>query len=121
LPVGVILLWPLFFTLQKTLGRAQGLTSAEWLWGLAWLGSLAIVVWIVLVSTGNAPEFLSKSNVMLGYALASLSLGLNALLIFLVGLVGRWAAPWTHTFSLALLIWPALPLALLWVLDLKLE
>src|SRR5437773_1997934 len=46
LPVGVILLWPLFFATQKVFGRQQGLTSGEWLLGIAWLGAVVMLVWI---------------------------------------------------------------------------
>src|SRR5436190_16938731 len=38
--LGVVLLWPIFYTNQKMLGRKQELTWGEWLWGLAWLGAL---------------------------------------------------------------------------------
>ncbi len=54
---------------------------------------------------------------VVGYALAVLSLGVIALLVTLLDLVGRWPRPWTHRFGLVLLVWPALPLAVLWAWD----
>jgi hypothetical protein len=50
-----------------------------------------------------------------------LALAALALLIALVGLVGRWRQPWTHTFCLALLLWPVLPVAALFLWDIKLQ
>jgi Na+/proline symporter len=125
LPVGIILLWPIFFTTQKILGRPQGLTSAEWLLGLAWLAAVALTAWIAWKASGTAPEAFSsagfKQTVVLVYVLFTLSMGAISVVLLLVGLVGRWSQPWTHTLALALFMWPALPLLLLWVLDLKLE
>src|SRR5262245_427879 len=37
---GVVLLWPLFYGLQWLRGRPQSLTAGEWLWGVAWLGTV---------------------------------------------------------------------------------
>ena len=125
LPVGVILFWPVFFTTQKIFGRGQGLTLGEWLLGLAWLGSLALSGWIIWKGSGAAPPGLTndsfKQLVVLAYVLFTLSMGAIAILLFLVGTILRWVNPWTHSLSLALLIWPAGPLALLWAFDLKLE
>jgi hypothetical protein len=125
LPVGVLLLWPVFYISQKVLGRQQPLTLAEWLWGLAWLGTLALSGWIVFKATGQAPEFLNSKNfkdtVVLIYGIVMLAMGGIAVLLFLTGLLARWATPWTHTFALALLVWPALPLAFLVHLGLKLD
>src|SRR5262245_61244400 len=42
LPEGVILLWPAFLLTQRVLGRQQGLTSGEWLWVFAWLGTAVL-------------------------------------------------------------------------------
>ena len=38
LPEGIILLWPFFYGIQRVRGRSQGLTSAEWLWVISWIG-----------------------------------------------------------------------------------
>src|SRR5207253_2405473 len=98
LPLGVILLWPLFYTTQRLLGRPQHLTAGEWLWGVAWLLTLALGGWIAWKHWGAPPEALVsvsfKKYVVVGYVLASLSLGVFALLTLLVGLVGRWPQPW---------------------------
>src|SRR5687767_10948176 len=54
LGVGVVLLWPVFYMNQRILGRKEDLTWGEWLWGLAWLGYLALTGWIAWKSTGAA-------------------------------------------------------------------
>lgn len=124
-PVGIILLWPVFFATQKLFGRPQGLTSGEWLLGLAWLGAVAMLVWVAWKASGTAPEALTadgfKQVVVLVYVLFMLSMGAVGLVLLLVGVVGRWSQPWTHTLALALLMWPAVPLLLLWLFNLKLE
>ncbi len=123
--LGVVLLWPVFYLTQRALGRTQELTWGEWLWGLAWLGALLFTTWIVWKGLGTIPEFLAtagfKHGVMIGYLLSILSLGGLAIVLYVVGLVRRVPSPWTHTFGLALLIWPLLPLALWWLLGLQLE
>jgi hypothetical protein len=123
LPVGIVLLWPLFHATQRLLGRPPGLTVGEWLWGVAWLLAVALTSWIVWNYAGSPPEILGsdsfKRSLVVGYALSVLSLGAVALMLTLVDLVGRWTQPWTHRFGLVLLIWPALPLAALWALDIQ--
>jgi hypothetical protein len=125
LPLGVVLLWPLFFLSQKILGRKRELTWAEWLWGLAWLGSLVLAAWLVLHGLSSMPEFMAaekfKNGVLFAYVLFVLSMGGLAALLFLVGIVGSRALPWTHTFGLALLMWPLLPLGAWYLLGMKLE
>src|SRR5262249_12113972 len=111
LPVGIILLWPIFFTTQKIFGRPQSLPSADWLLGLAWLGAVALSAWIAWKASGAAPEALTsagfKQTVVLVYVLFTLSIGAISVVLLLVGLVGRWSQPWTHTLALALFMWPA--------------
>src|SRR5262245_38046362 len=60
LPPGIILLWPLFYALQRLRGRPQPLTSGEWLWGFAWLGTLLFLGWVFLKRGGNLPDFLKE-------------------------------------------------------------
>jgi hypothetical protein len=124
LPVGIILLWPLFYATQLVMGRPQHMTIGEWLWGVAWLLALALTAWIAWKFWGSPPEMLVsaaiKKHVIVGYILAVLSLGGIALLLALVDLIGRWPQPWTHVFGLALLLWPALPLAALWAWEIRL-
>ncbi len=125
LPVGVILCWPIFHALQWIGGRGQGLTTGEWLLGLAWLGALAFAGWCVGKGTSSLPEFLTDDDftkyAVLGYILFMLSMGALALVIWLIGLVARWQQPWTHTLSLALMLWPALPLLVIWLGKIKME
>lgn len=125
LPVGVILFWPIFYTTQWLRGRRDGLSVGEWLMGLAWLGALAFTAWCIGKGTETLPGFFTeddfKKYAVLGYILFMLSMGTLALVIWLIGLVGRWQQPWTHTLSLALLLWPALPLLVVWLGNLKME
>jgi hypothetical protein len=110
LPVGILLLWPLFYLTQRIAGRKQALTVGEWLWFVSWLGALLLTAWVAWHHWGTPPEFLRKSNVWVGYAVTVLALAAVALITGLVDLIGRWGRPWTHHFALALLMWPALPL-----------
>ncbi|MCI0681772.1 MAG: hypothetical protein L0Y71_06685 [Gemmataceae bacterium] len=125
LPVGVILFWPIFYTTQWLCGRRSGLTAGEWLLGLAWLGALAFAGWAVGKGTDALSGFLVedafKRHAVLGYILFMLSMGALAVLIWLVGLIGRWQQPWTHTLSLALMLWPAAPLLVVWLGNIKME
>jgi hypothetical protein len=119
LPQGVVLFWPLFYCIQRLVGRPQALTAAEWLWGVAWLGTVLLVVWAFWMRFGEAPAFAEKLayppqaiwTIIVVPTLAGL-----AFLIGLISLFGRWKQPWTHTFGIVLMIWPVIPLAalLLW-------
>src|SRR5438093_614552 len=62
LPQGILLLWPLLFLTQKIGGREQPLSGGEWLWGLAWLASLAFAGWISWRYLGSLPEFLQVES-----------------------------------------------------------
>jgi hypothetical protein len=123
--LGIILLWPLFFTTQKILGRRQALSIAEWLWGLAWLVSLFLTVWILWRGLGTAPGFLGtagfQQGFVIGYIVFAVAMAVIALIVLVIDLFGRWPQPWTHHFSLALLIWPVVPLLLLLLAGIKLE
>ena len=125
LPLGILLWWPLFFTTQKIFGRKQPLTIGEWLWGLAWLVALFLTVWILWKGLGTAPGFLGtadfQKNVIVGYIIFAVSLAVIAVIVLVIGLFGRWPQPWTHHFSLALMIWPVAPLLLWWLAGIKLE
>lgn len=125
MPVGVILFWPVFYGTQWLAGRSRGLSAGEWLIGLAWLAALAFAGWCIGKGTGSLPEFLTdddfKRYAVLGYILFMVSMGALALVIWLFGLVARWQQPWTHTLSLALVLWPALPLVVIWLGNIKME
>ncbi|MCI0642066.1 MAG: hypothetical protein L0Y72_10835 [Gemmataceae bacterium] len=125
LPLGIVLCWPVFYFNQKLLGRQRELTSGEWLLGLAWLVGLAYSIWLLWRGLGTLPEFMSstdfKNSILMGYVIFTASMGGLAFLLYVIGLIGRWVLPWTHTFGLALLIWPLVPLGLWWLSGMKLE
>jgi hypothetical protein len=123
LPLGIILLWPILYATQRVTGRAQPLTAGEWLLGLAWLAALVLGGGIVWQHSGTLPEFLGeylREYLVMGHVLGALALAALAAVVWLIDLVGRWAQPWTDRLGLALLMWPAAPLALLWFWHLKL-
>jgi hypothetical protein len=116
LPMGILLLWPLFYGTQWLLGRRQALTWGEWLWGVSWLGHLVLIGWVTWATLGVPLSFLNPEQyrpAVVWVVLVVPALALIALVLLLVDLIGRWRPPWTHTFGLALLLWPALPVALL--------
>jgi hypothetical protein len=125
LPVGVALFWPIFYLTQWLRGRRQGLSAGEWLLGLTWLAALALAAWCAGKGLGWLSGFLAeddfKKHVILGYIIFMISMGCLALLLWLLGLVTRWRQPWTHTLSLALMLWPAAPLLVVWLGNMKLE
>lgn len=125
LPLGVLLLWPIFYLLGRLAGRTQGLALGEWLWGLAWLVSLFLTIWIAWKATGGAPEGLLsqdfKQIVFTAYALFLLAMGAVALLVWLFCLFSSTIYPWTHSFALALLTWPLVPLLFVWAMKWTLE
>src|SRR5262249_35422453 len=105
LPLGIILLWPLFYATQRLGGRDTGLSAGEWVWGLAWLGAIVLTAWFAWRHFGSAADADKiKRGVLVGYAVAVASLGLIALVIGLIDLIGRWPQPWTHQLCLALMI-----------------
>jgi hypothetical protein len=122
LPVGVLLLWPLFYLNQRIAGRHQPITVGEWLWWVTWVAALAFVglivlAWVVWQRGGTMPAAFEpetfKYRLFVGYAVGTLSLAAVALLIGVVDLFARWPRSWTHNCVLALVMWPALPLLLL--------
>ncbi|HYV34617.1 MAG TPA: hypothetical protein VE988_02870 [Gemmataceae bacterium] len=125
LPVGILLFWPLFFLTQWLRGRTDAMSSGEWLWGVAWLAVLPWTCWVVWQRWDTLPETLqpehSKRWIFLGYAVGVLALGSLAAILTLLGVFGRWRQPWTHSFCLVLLIWPAIWLAccLAWGIEIK--
>jgi hypothetical protein len=125
LPLGIILFWPVFFATQKLFGRQQGMTVGEWLWGLAWLATLLLSGWIAWKTLGTLPEFLSgrgfHKGVVVGYSIFVLATAVIAAIVVLVDLAARWQQPWTHQLSLVLMIWPVVPLAAVWLGNIKLE
>lgn len=119
LPIGITLFWPLFYLIQRILGRPGGLAPAEWLWGLSWLLSLFLAVWLIWSGSGTAPSWLggegARNRILLIYILILLSLAVVALFLFILGFLGARQRPWTHGFALILQIWPLLPLAIIWL------
>jgi hypothetical protein len=111
---GVILLWPVFFAAQRLTGRKQAITSGEWLWVFAWLATATLTGVAAWQKWGFVPEFLHEYLpwvFVIGYVIFLPSLAAIALVLILLSLIGRWQQPWTHSFGLALVLWPALPVA----------
>jgi hypothetical protein len=111
---GVVLLWPFFLATQRLRGRKEGLTAVEWLWVISWIGVAVLTLLAALDSTGGLPEFLRKYAAAprkLWYYIFAPSIAALALLLGLAGIVRRGPPPWTHTFGIALVLWPVAPLA----------
>jgi hypothetical protein len=113
---GVVLLWPLFFFVQWAAGRQEGLTAAEWLWVIAWLGVALLTGLSAWERWGSLPEWMRWLTEKyhprhVWYLIFVPSLGVLALLFLLASVAVPRPRPWTHTFSIALATWPALPLA----------
>jgi hypothetical protein len=114
LPQGIVLFWPVFYALQRLRGRSQSLTAGEWLWGVAWLGTVLYLGLVFWINSDTAPDFLAKATYspqLVWYFVVGPAMALIALVILIANLVGRWQQPWTHTFALVLMVWPVLPLA----------
>jgi len=113
LPEGVLLLGPLFLVTQFVTGRRQGLTSIEWLWLLSWLGVVALsglTAWkTVIVLPANVLPYLTLVP-RLWYVILVPSMAVLGVVLRVLSLFSRRPAPWTHSFGLALLVWPVLPL-----------
>lgn len=114
LPEGVILLFPLFFLPQFILGRRQEISSGEWLWILAWFGTVTLTTLTLVRAAVGLPDVLVPYLLTvrwiwhLGFGAA---LALLAVLMGLYGLIRRAPLPWTHNLGLVLMVWPILPLA----------
>lgn len=113
LPEGVLLLGPLFLVTQVVAGRRQGLTSIEWLWLLSWLGVAALAsltAWkTAVVFPAAVLPYLALAP-RLWYVILVPSMAVLGVALRVLGLFSRRPAPWTHSFGLALLVWPVLPL-----------
>ena len=113
---GVVLLWPLFLAVQSVRGRGQSLTAGEWLWVIAWL---CVAVFTGLAawehfSKGPLPDWIkdhADTPRRIYYMVVAPAMAALAALFALGGLVTRAVVPWTHSFSLALVTWPVVPLA----------
>jgi hypothetical protein len=113
LPEGIILLWPVFYTLQLIQGRPQALSAGEWLWGFAWLGTVLLTGWTLWMHW-SPPAFakdLTYSPQAIWTILVLPSMAFIAVVIGLISLVAGWKQTWTHTFGLVLIIWPVVPMA----------
>ena len=111
---GVVLLWPLFLALQSVRGRNQGLTAGEWLWVIAWLCVALLTGLAAWEHWGSLPNWIRELDQRprwIYYMIVAPSMGVLAILFTLAGLVSRGGTPWTHSFSLALVSWPVVPLA----------
>jgi hypothetical protein len=113
LPEGVILFFPVFFVLQKILLRRQAITSGEWLWMIAWLGTAGLTCIAAFRQLVGLPDWLDSLWTVVRwvwYFGFGAALAATALLLALYGVVRRAPMPWTHTLSLALMLWPIPPL-----------
>ena len=113
LPEGIVLMGPVFYLTQLTRRRAWALTSLEWLWAISWLGLALLAALAAWDRSGTMPDFLEPYAAMprkLGYLIFVPSMAALAGRLGVVGLVRRAAVPWTHTFAIVLLLWPAAPL-----------
>jgi hypothetical protein len=112
-PEGVLLLFPVFFVLQKALLRRQEITSGEWLWLIAWLGTAGLTFVATFRQLVGLPEWLDAYWQVvrwvwyLGFGAA---LAATAVLLALFSLVRRAPMPWTHVLGLVLMVWPLPPL-----------
>jgi hypothetical protein len=113
LPEGILLLWPVFFATRRLLGRREALTGGEWLWVLSWVGVAALAGLDAWGVWGSPPAFLHTRPRLLWYMIFVPAMSALAAVLALAGLVRRRYPPWTHLFGLALVLWPALPLALI--------
>ncbi len=116
---GIILLWPLFFLLQRLLGRSDGLTGGEWLWVLSWLGIALLAgldAWQSFRELPELPEFIREKPARpraLWYMTFVPAMAVLGVVLALLGMLRRGPSPWTQPLSVALMVWPALPLALI--------
>jgi hypothetical protein len=113
LPEGVLLLGPLFLVGQFVTGRRQGLTSIEWLWLLSWLGVVGLsglTAWKAVVVFPDAVLPYLALVPRLWYVFLVPSMAALAVVVRVLSLFSRRPAPWTHSFGLALLVWPVPPL-----------
>jgi len=113
LPEGIVLMGPIFYLTQLVRRRAWGLTSLEWLWLLNGLGVAVLAGVAAWDRSGTVPDFLEPYATMprkLWYLIFVPSMAVLAAVLGILGLVRRAAVPWTHTFGLVLLVWPAAPL-----------
>jgi hypothetical protein len=111
---GVVLLWPLFLTTQRLRGRREGLTAVEWLWVISWIGIVVLTALAALDGTGGLPDFLHRYAAAprkLWYYVFAPSMAVLAVVLGLAGVVRRGPPPWTHSFGVALVLWPVAPLA----------
>jgi hypothetical protein len=114
LPEGVILLFPVFFVLQKVMLRRQEVTSGEWLWLIAWLGTGGLTCIAAFRQVVGLPDWLEpfwQTVRWVWYLGFGAALAVTAVLLGLYGMVRRAPMPWTHGLGLVLMVWPILPLA----------
>jgi hypothetical protein len=116
LPEGIILLWPIFFTLQRLFGRTQPITAVEWLWICVWccvavfVGLSVALPWIPREILQANRDYLTFWPPLVLYVMVAPAAALLAFFIGVFTAVRRTPNPWTHVFGVALLIWPVLPL-----------
>jgi hypothetical protein len=113
LPEGILLMWPVFFTMQRVRGRPTAMTAVEWLWVLSWLGVALLAGLSAWQVWGTLPETVRPYGELprkLWYIILVPSMAALGLILALVGMIRRVPPPWTHSFGLVLLLWPVGPL-----------
>jgi hypothetical protein len=111
---GILLLWPVFFATQLVRRRREPLTAAEWLWVVSWVGVALLTGLTAWENSGRLPESLAQYADVpfkLWYVLFVPSMAVLAVVLGVAGLLRRGPAPWTHSFAVALIVWPVAPLA----------
>jgi hypothetical protein len=113
---GIVLLCPLFRLSQRLRGRSDPLTGGEWLWWFSWAGLVLTGSLAIWQSQGGMPDFLAPyagKPRLLWYVVFVPAMAALALVLSFTSLLRKDPLPWTHTLSLALALWPVLPLAVI--------
>lgn len=125
LPIGIYLWWPIFYSTARFRGRSENLTLVEYLWGTAWLIDLVVIGLIVgkhwEINLVVIDQTTIRSYASWGLLIIATGLAILGTLGGMAGLVQRTPRPWTHHLGIALMLWPVLPLLLIWIGRLRLE
>jgi hypothetical protein len=121
LPVGIVLLLPLFFVGQCALGRKICLTLGEMLWCCAWLINVLFVMYITVASVMVGVHPYPRPSFLLPYLCLHGPISLGALVVLYRDFSHSRPVPWTHRFGVVLLSWTAIPLAIMFSAKIMLQ